>query len=358
MSSISEIPFREKVEKTQSFLRLGLMAITCLIATLLICLLHLNNQLSNASASQGLLELIPAEKKLGKVPILSVLPFTFQLRNSSNKTINITGLHPACNCTSVRMQESILQPGQKSQIEGTIATGSQTGELLSKILIEYKNQDEKKEALMAVISGNCVKVIDVVNQVNLGTISPDQKPSSVEIPIKRGDADLIWDDLRIVDKSNISTLSYKGGSWLLTVHPERIDSSAEYGMFKERVELQAWDTPNNKMVHAETLYLLWKNECPGLPLIPSSAYIGNPVENEMVSLKIPNPKLPIKIESYKTIPPMPLKLCVKNDDENSYLIFTVMPNTKDKSVRFSGYALVKIFVGEALRKVRIPIIGN
>ncbi len=66
----------------------------------------------------------------------------FRLLNSSNVTINITGVEKTCRCTTSHPKLSVLRPGEETDLEVTFSSGTSKGELTTRVAVLYQRADD------------------------------------------------------------------------------------------------------------------------------------------------------------------------------------------------------------------------
>ena len=53
----------------------------------------------------------------GKANVGDILKHTFTLKNESKKTLNIKGVNTTCGCTTSKVKQTVLKPGESTDIE-------------------------------------------------------------------------------------------------------------------------------------------------------------------------------------------------------------------------------------------------
>lgn len=90
------------------------------------------------SAPRPDLDCAPQIFDVGDISSANPLEATFQLSNTSESPITIVDARGDCSCTSVRVEERILAPGDRTRLFATLKLDSASGAVRHAILVEYK----------------------------------------------------------------------------------------------------------------------------------------------------------------------------------------------------------------------------
>ena len=106
----------------------------------------------------------------------------FVLKNAGNATLNITGVKPACGCTTAKMETQTLEPGQEVKLETSLTLKGRQGAQNKTIGIQ--SNDPTNPVLQLALKGAVIPKITVSPEtINLGRIEDDE-PRSASLSVK------------------------------------------------------------------------------------------------------------------------------------------------------------------------------
>jgi len=114
----------------------------------------------------------------------------FVLKNAGNATLNITGVKPACGCTTAKMETQTLEPGQEVKLETTLSIKGRQG--AQNKTIGVQSNDPLNPVLQLALKGSVIPKIAVTPElINLGRVMDDE-PRSASFTVKSNKADLAF----------------------------------------------------------------------------------------------------------------------------------------------------------------------
>lgn len=104
-----------------------------------------------------------AEKKGGKIEFLSemhnfgtlkageIVSFSFLFKNNGNKSSKITEVLRSCDCIAVKYKDAVIEPGESSEIEVTLNTSGEWGNLIKPVEVHTAEGIKKILTIMAYV---------------------------------------------------------------------------------------------------------------------------------------------------------------------------------------------------------------
>ena len=114
----------------------------------------------------------------------------FVLKNAGNATLIITGVKPACGCTTAKMATQTLEPGQEVKLETSLSLKGRQG--MQNKTIGIESNDPLTPVLQLALKGSVIPKIAVAPEtINLGRIMDDE-PRSASLTVKSNKPDLVF----------------------------------------------------------------------------------------------------------------------------------------------------------------------
>jgi hypothetical protein len=202
------------------------------------------------------LTLTPTQQHLGKIRQFETKAFTVQVKNTSTKTVEITGIEKSCGCTEVKADQTTLKPGETATLTGSLAAQDRLGEFGSTLRV---NLSEGSYA-QAQVGGKAVNVLQGPSHLDLGSLFIDEKPATQTFTFKKGEDDVPWDTLRVKASEDGSPqpnvqINRVGNTWTLSVTPPQ---GQEIGVYRRELILECWKNGAKEPAATLPLTAMWK----------------------------------------------------------------------------------------------------
>jgi hypothetical protein len=80
-----------------------------------------------------------------------IVSYSFLFRNIGNKPLKISEITRSCDCINIKYKESPVKPGEESEIEVTLNTSGEWGNVLKTLEIRTQGGEKKTLTIMAYI---------------------------------------------------------------------------------------------------------------------------------------------------------------------------------------------------------------
>lgn len=250
----------------------------------------------------------PAKQHLGKLPQYEAKDFAFALQNTGKEPVRILNVEHTCGCTQAVADKDVLQPGEESAITGSLNAQDRLGEFGSFLTVTFQSGQAEPEQLKVAIGARAVAFADAPRQVDLGSTVRGEPPKATTFEIKRGEADLAWNELDATGKeAQASVRKIDADTWQVTLAPPR---QSPVGLGRETLAVTLLDS--GRPVKTLEVGLLWKTASRHFSISPSGVYLSgsNTVKVRIKSLTSGK----VKIARIETPPGAPVR--VKETHEN------------------------------------------
>lgn len=134
-----------------------------ILSFLLILLLLVSSCFNRTSPDPQKSTSYSTEKKGGKIEFLSemhnfgtlkageIVSFSFLFKNSGNDSLKIREVLRSCDCIAVKYKEAVIAPGESSEIEVTLNTFGEWGNLIKTLEVHTAEGKKKMLTIMAYV---------------------------------------------------------------------------------------------------------------------------------------------------------------------------------------------------------------
>jgi hypothetical protein len=220
---------------------------------------------------------------LGKINQHEAKEFSFTLTNTSQETIEVEKISQSCGCTQARVDQSQLKPGESTMLRGSLTAQDRVGEFGSVIQVNLSNGNVAEVQ----VGAKAVTVLHGPSNLELGAYYMGEKPTTQRFSFKKGDAEAVWDQLKLKADGMVAEVMEKGEIWELEVRAPQME---EIGVFRRDLVLECWEQGGEKPVAQLPLTVSWKSKSRQIEITPMAAYFGlmKPGEEKTVRLKVKN----------------------------------------------------------------------
>jgi hypothetical protein len=237
----------------------------------------------SVSGSGKELMLSPQVQHLGKINQHEAKEFSFTLTNTSQETIEVEKISQSCGCTQARVDQSQLKPGESTMLRGSLTAQDRVGEFGSVIQVSLSNGTVAEVQ----VGAKAVTMLQGSRHLDLGSFYTDERPATQRFSFKKGEAEVVWEVLKLKAEGVGAVVKDKGGSWELELTAPQME---EIGVFRRDLVLECWEQGGEKPVAQLPLTVSWKSKSRQIEITPMAAYFGvmKPGEEKTVRLKLKN----------------------------------------------------------------------
>lgn len=141
---------------------------------------------------------MPAELDFGEMYPKQEKKVKVELANLGQQTIRIVSILKSCSCTQAVLGAEMLEPGAGTYLE-LASVGAGRGMFENKVQLKWRINGTPEEHLSTiVIRGRVVDFLESESDIqDLGKIPQDGEPREIASVLKKGDAVLEWDGLKV-----------------------------------------------------------------------------------------------------------------------------------------------------------------
>jgi hypothetical protein len=145
----------------------------------------------------------PKELNLGNLLQHHKAAFEFNLKNNGSEVIVIDKVDWSCGCTQAKTDKVILDAGESTAVHGTLDAGSKLEGFKSTIEIIGHTKSGRRVTATAVAIATAVSAAEVQPRLlDFGTMMSGEKIKPQIVVVKKGKANINWDDIKIYSETN------------------------------------------------------------------------------------------------------------------------------------------------------------
>jgi P pilus assembly chaperone PapD len=151
-------------------------------------------------ASKARIDIVSDNYDFGSIPRGAIVVHSFVVKNAGQDTLSITNVKPTCGCTTAPLTDSLVAPGEQTDIKATFNTQKFNGRVKKQIYVDSSDPIKPylKVSFSAIINNPLQTIVSEPSEADFGLVKAGK---SSELKVKITNNDSIAANLAIVEES-------------------------------------------------------------------------------------------------------------------------------------------------------------
>jgi hypothetical protein len=158
--------------------------------------------------SKARIDIVSDNYDFGSIPRGAIVVHSFVVKNVGQETLAITNVKPTCGCTTAPLSDSLVAPGEQTDIRATFNTQNFNGRVKKQIYVDSSDPIKPylKVSFSAIINNPLQTIMPSPSEVDFGKVMAG-KPSETKVTITNNDTTTA--NLAIIEESAPSAVKAK-----------------------------------------------------------------------------------------------------------------------------------------------------